>query len=425
VSNTSGPLAGSERPVRTGRTRRLGRAVAVLGLTVGLTAAMTAVPALSSAQAAASKPAITPVPPTPAGLPSKIEGFAPYVGQDSCDPNAKVGTLALARLLALTYPGTGYLVERPCGSESIASEHADGRAIDWLVSTRIMTQKAWGDAFVKWLLDTDAKGNYAVMARRFGVMYIIWNNMYWTASDPLKGWQDYSTCATHTSTDADSVCSRDRMHISLSWAGALKQTSYWTKRVAANDYGPCAPADLNWAPPYSTANPTSCPRHPVVMAPRTATSNASLLVKYSGATVSLGDTGPIVVAVQKALGVPADGNYGQYTADAVAAYQDKFKLAETGSMDAATWRQMLITSGAKVVEQTPAPVTSPLTKYKNLVLRLGSRGPAVTAVQQRLKLAADGIFGKNTQAAVKAFQKSKNLSTTGEVDPPTWKALGA
>lgn len=36
------------------------------------------------------------------------------------------------------------------------------------------------------------------------------------------------------------------MHISLSWSGAMGRTSFWTKRVYADDYGPCRPRDLNW-----------------------------------------------------------------------------------------------------------------------------------------------------------------------------------
>jgi beta-lactamase class A len=65
------------------------------------------------------------------------------------------------------------------------------------------------------------------------------------------------------------------------------------------------------------------------------------------------------------------------------------------------------------------------------VLKLGSTGRLVETLQRTLNarldpspgLAIDGDFGPLTEAAVKAFQKSKDLRATGEVRPETWKAL--
>lgn len=63
-------------------------------------------------------------------------------------------------------------------------------------------------------------------------------------------------------------------------------------------------------------------------------------------------------------------------------------------------------------------------------LSMGSRGPDVTRLQQLLRNAGfdpgpiDGIFGPRTQAAVVAFQRSRNLTPDGIVGVNTWTALG-
>ena len=53
------------------------------------------------------------------------------------------------------------------------------------------------------------------------------------------------------------------------------------------------------------------------------------------------------------------------------------------------------------------------------VLRSGDRGPDVAELQRRLGVGADGVFGPKTEAAVKAFQKSKRLGVDGVVGPKT------
>jgi len=64
------------------------------------------------------------------------------------------------------------------------------------------------------------------------------------------------------------------------------------------------------------------------------------------------------------------------------------------------------------------------------VLKQGSTGPDVSAVQQKLKDlglysgAVDGDFGPATEKAVIAFQQSQGLTADGIVGPATKKALG-
>jgi len=72
----------------------------------------------------------------------------------------------------------------------------------------------------------------------------------------------------------------------------------------------------------------------------------------------------------------------------------------------------------------PAPATPALdTGAFGLMLKSGSTGAAVAAVQERLGVAADGVFGPVTEAAVRDFQLRNALDVDGVVGPITWTKL--
>ena len=54
----------------------------------------------------------------------------------------------------------------------------------------------------------------------------------------------------------------------------------------------------------------------------------------------------------------------------------------------------------------------------------GSRGPTVKAIQRKLGVPADGVFGPTTKRAVKRFQRRHGLTVDGVVGPQTLAALG-
>jgi hypothetical protein len=59
-----------------------------------------------------------------------------------------------------------------------------------------------------------------------------------------------------------------------------------------------------------------------------------------------------------------------------------------------------------------------------MLLKLGSSGSDVKDLQEFLKLAADGIFGKGTETSVKKWQSDNKLTADGIVGNTTWNAMG-
>ncbi len=57
-------------------------------------------------------------------------------------------------------------------------------------------------------------------------------------------------------------------------------------------------------------------------------------------------------------------------------------------------------------------------------LKLGNKGQDVTLLQQKLGIKADGIFGPQTDKAVREYQKEHGLTQDGIVGPHTWESLG-
>jgi peptidoglycan hydrolase-like protein with peptidoglycan-binding domain len=121
--------------------------------------------------------------------------------------------------------------------------------------------------------------------------------------------------------------------------------------------------------------------------------------------------GTAVRLLQRALGVKhPDGTYGAATRRTVTAFQRARHLPATGNVGRRTW---------DAVEA----VAYPLLPYRRTVLRPGSTGRAVSALQRALDTTADGTFGSGTAAALRAAQGRAKLPATGVTDLPTWLAV--
>src|SRR5215210_7017593 len=77
-------------------------------------------------------------------------------------------------------------------------------------------------------------------------------------------------------------------------------------------------------------------------------------------------------------------------------------------------------TAASIAAARPAKAKNPMADGE---LTRGEHGAAVANMQQKLGVAADGIYGSSTLAAVKAFQSGQGLKADGRVGPATFAAL--
>lgn len=122
-----------------------------------------------------------------------------------------------------------------------------------------------------------------------------------------------------------------------------------------------------------------------------------------------GSTGENVRSVQYLLnahgsGLAVDGEFGPNTSAAVRAFQAEHGLALDGIVGNQTWPVLIIEVSA------------------------ASTGDAVRAVQSQIHsrsswLTIDGIFGPETESAVRFFQEDTGLVVDGIAGPYTWNTL--
>lgn len=163
--------------------------------------------------------------------PLPVEDYARYEPQTTCRSKALPGTTTLTRWINSSYRGgTAHASVRACRSGG-TSEHKDGRAIDWTMSATSRADRRTVNAFLERLFATDAEATPHALARRMGVMYVIWNDRIWSSYRQFAARDYLSSGCKSRSRCSRTLRHRDHVHISLSTAGAKAQTSWYLERL--------------------------------------------------------------------------------------------------------------------------------------------------------------------------------------------------
>jgi hypothetical protein len=158
------------------------------------------------------------------------EDYARYEGQTTCAQRPKPGTRELAGWINRRFGGgTAVASLRSCGGG--ASEHKDGRAIDWTMDATRPGHRAEVERFLARIFTTDRDGHADARARRMGVMYVIWNDeMYASYRNGFEPTPYLSSSCKRKRTCSPTLRHRDHVHISLSKAGGRAETSWYVAR---------------------------------------------------------------------------------------------------------------------------------------------------------------------------------------------------
>lgn len=133
--------------------------------------------------------------------------------------------------------------------------------------------------------------------------------------------------------------------------------------------------------------------------------------------------------------VPIDGIYGSDTQKAVASFQRTRSLPETSVVDKRTWDAIYkeYSNLIRKTEEAPPPKIFPSAEYGYEVM-YGEKSSFVAIIQLMLRelealfdlfplIEVDGIYGEQTERAVREFQRAAMLEETGRVDLETYNRL--
>jgi cell wall-associated NlpC family hydrolase len=129
--------------------------------------------------------------------------------------------------------------------------------------------------------------------------------------------------------------------------------------------------------------------------------------RANAAELHVGSRGAAVRALQRALGVEADGVFGAQTRAALRRAQRSHGLPPTGRLDAMTARTLGLKAAGAPRAQAPAIDKA-----------------TIIAAQRKLGVTADGVIGPQTRAAISEFERQQGLAVDGQLDAAVLQRLG-
>jgi hypothetical protein len=159
-----------------------------------------------------------------------LEPYAGYQPQTTCRRNPKPGVLVLADWLVARGGGYGAIFRSCAGSST--SEHKESRAFDWILDADSETDQAIAAAMLAEIFAPDDTGEPNALARRMGIMYVIWDDHMYASYDEFVAKRYLSSGCRTRRTCSPTLRHRDHLHISLTRQGAKGLTSWYAAQLA-------------------------------------------------------------------------------------------------------------------------------------------------------------------------------------------------
>lgn len=154
-----------------------------------------------------------------------VEGYAPYQPQTKCKRKVRPGIALLSDHLVLRGGGRGGIF-RDCKVGG-TSEHKEARAFDWMLDATRKKDRKTARAFLKEIFATDAEGNPHALARRMGIMYVIWNDRQWSSYRGFEKRDYLSSSCKKRKKCSKTLRHRDHVHISITRKAARGKLSWY------------------------------------------------------------------------------------------------------------------------------------------------------------------------------------------------------